>query len=139
MKRHFFKFRSLGVIIALGTIAVFAVVVRFLWNWIMPDIFGLPALDYWQALGILALSRILFSGIGGGFFTRSMGGFHNKDFRHQNPLREKWMNMSEEERKTFMEKEKDFRTLFHDRFSHLHEFYEDRETENHHKKEGGDE
>jgi hypothetical protein len=53
---------------------VFAVVAMFLWDSLLADIFGLPALNYWQALGIFALSRILFSGIGGGFLVRNKAG-----------------------------------------------------------------
>jgi len=118
MDRLTFKFRGLGVLTVLAVIAVFAVVVRFLWNSLLPDIAGLPALNYWQALGILALCRILFSGFGGGFCNRGMAGMGGRDFRHQNPLREKWMNMSEETRKAFMEREKNFHNMFNERFSH---------------------
>jgi hypothetical protein len=135
MNRQSFKFRGLGVAIVLAVIAVFSAVVMVLWNWLMPGILALPALNYWQALGIFALSRILFSGIGGGFWSRNMAGACGRG--NHNPLREKWMNMSEEERKAFVEKEKDFRNMFNDRFSHLREFDGERETKN--KKEGGDE
>jgi len=31
-----------------------------LWNWLMPMIFGLPALTFWQAVGINFLASILF-------------------------------------------------------------------------------
>lgn len=40
-------------------------VVQWLWNWLLPPLFGLPSVTYWQALGLLALSRILFGGWGG--------------------------------------------------------------------------
>ena len=36
-----------------------------LWNALMPAIFGLPAIDFWQALGLLLLSRLLFGRFGG--------------------------------------------------------------------------
>jgi len=39
-------------------------IVKLLWNWLMPELFGLPQLDYWKALGLLALTRILFGGFG---------------------------------------------------------------------------
>jgi len=39
-------------------------VVRQLWNWLLPPIFGLREITFWQALGILALCRILFGGFG---------------------------------------------------------------------------
>ena len=40
-------------------------IVKLLWNWLMPELFGWPQLSFWQALGMLALCRILFGGIGG--------------------------------------------------------------------------
>ncbi|KAB5490972.1 MULTISPECIES: hypothetical protein [Flagellimonas] len=36
-----------------------------LWNWLMPDLFGLSTITYWQALGIFVLAKLLF-GFGGG-------------------------------------------------------------------------
>jgi hypothetical protein len=40
-------------------------VVQLLWNWLLPPLFGFPAVTYWQALGLLALCRILFGNFGG--------------------------------------------------------------------------
>lgn len=37
-------------------------VVEWLWNWLMPPLFRLPYVTFWQALGLLALGRILFGG-----------------------------------------------------------------------------
>jgi hypothetical protein len=71
MNRQSFIFRGLEVVIFLTVLAVFAVLAMFLWNSLLSDIFGLPALNYWQALGVLALSRILFSGFCGGFLARN--------------------------------------------------------------------
>ena len=39
-------------------------VVLQLWNWLLPTLFGWPQITFWQALGILALCRILFGGSG---------------------------------------------------------------------------
>ena len=38
-------------------------VVMQLWNWLLPPLFGWPTITFWQAVGILALSRILFGGL----------------------------------------------------------------------------
>jgi len=38
--------------------------VKQLWNWLLPTLFGWPQVTFWQALGLLALSRILFGGRG---------------------------------------------------------------------------
>ncbi len=40
-------------------------IVMLLWNWLMPFLFGLPEVGYWQAVGILILAKIIF-GFGGG-------------------------------------------------------------------------
>ena len=31
-----------------------------LWNWLMPTIFGLPEIGFWQACGLQLLATILF-------------------------------------------------------------------------------
>lgn len=49
-----------------GFMALGGFVVQWLWNWLLPPLFGLPAVTFWQALGLLALSRILFGGVGRG-------------------------------------------------------------------------
>jgi hypothetical protein len=52
-------------ILGIGLFFLFGLVVMALWNWLMPEIFGLKTLSYWQAWGVLALSCILFGRIGG--------------------------------------------------------------------------
>ena len=44
--------------------AVMSIVLMLLWNWLMPLLFGIKSIDYLQAVGLLILSKILFSGIG---------------------------------------------------------------------------
>ncbi|HEY1575528.1 MAG TPA: hypothetical protein VGF82_00445 [Terracidiphilus sp.] len=65
---------------------LFGELVMHLWNWLLPPIFGLHMITFWQALGILLLSRILFGSWGSG------GG--NRRGRR----REKWEKMTPEER-----------------------------------------
>ncbi len=48
---------------------VFTFVVEALWNWLMPALFGWHVITYWQALGVLVLSKIFF----GGFRTLAEG------------------------------------------------------------------
>ncbi len=53
----------LGFLMGLGILALlflFGWVVMLLWNWLMPGIFGLTTLSYWQAWGLLILSSLLF-------------------------------------------------------------------------------
>jgi ABC-type multidrug transport system fused ATPase/permease subunit len=119
------RYFVLGFVVVLVVIAGFSVAVMLLWNALVPDIFGLPALAYWQAVGILVLTRILFGGIGKNQLSHLEMG---RGFHHSNSLREKWMNMTEEERKAFVEKEKGFHHFFHDRFSTLNDLYKGKET-----------
>ncbi len=45
---------------------IFGYVVMLLWNWLMPGIFGLGVVTFWQAVGIVVLAKLLFGGFGGG-------------------------------------------------------------------------
>ena len=49
-----------GFIIAAFMALLFGFVVMWLWNWLMPVIFGLPTITFWQAWGLVVLSHILF-------------------------------------------------------------------------------
>lgn len=84
--------------IAAGVL-LFGGVVMLLWNAILPKVANVSPLNFWQAVGLLALSRILF----GGFrFGRPGGG--GPAFNRRKQWREKWMNMSEEEKAEFKAK-----------------------------------
>ena len=65
-------------------------VVKLLWNWLLPTLFGLPSITFWQAIGLLALCRILFGGFGLG------GGSHRYSSRRR--MAERWEQMTPEER-----------------------------------------
>lgn len=51
-----------GVILAVVLAFVLGFVVQALWNWLMPEVFGLPEISYWQAWGLLILGHLLFGG-----------------------------------------------------------------------------
>ena len=74
---------------------LFGEIVMHLWNWLMPAIFGLKLITFWQALGLLILARILVGGLGGG------GGPRNR--RQRRHLAERWENLSPEEREKLRE------------------------------------
>jgi hypothetical protein len=115
MDRASFKFHSLGIAGFLAAIALFSVAVMFLWNALMPAIFALPALNYWQAAGILLLARILFGTSAFGGARRFAGGMSmvgGREFLRSNNLRERWMHMTAEERGDFMKKQQSFHAFF---------------------------
>lgn len=56
----------LGVIAAAGFAILFGLVVMWLWNALMPVIFSLPIIKFWQAVGLIILGKLLFGGFGHG-------------------------------------------------------------------------
>jgi len=56
----------LGIIVVVGLAILFGLIIMWLWNWLMPTLFGLGTITYWQAVGIFILSKILLGGCGGG-------------------------------------------------------------------------
>ncbi len=57
--------KTIGIIVlsVLGVIAVglgLGLLVMALWNWLMPDLFGLETIGYWQAVGLFVLCHLLF-------------------------------------------------------------------------------
>ena len=58
----FFGFIILGAIAAAGFAFIFGYFVMLLWNWLMPELFGLITITFWQAAGIVLLARLIFGG-----------------------------------------------------------------------------
>ena len=74
-------------------IAGFGQAVLQLWNWLMPELFGLRPLRFWQAVGLMALSWILFGGLRGfGMITGPRG---------RASASESWARLTPEERERF--------------------------------------
>ncbi len=90
MKRKWL-YRAPGILlIVIAAVALFGMVVQHLWNWLIPAIVGWHAISFWQAIGILLLSKILF------------GGFRGRTGMHwRNRIGERWEKMSPEEREKF--------------------------------------
>lgn len=91
---HFLFFPVFAVAAAL----LMGVVVRFLWNAILPALLGVAVISYWQAVGLLVLCRILFGNFGRGFMGGNPRWKNNEGTRIGPPWREKWANMTDEER-----------------------------------------
>jgi len=70
-------------------------IVMRLWNWLLPSLFGWRQLTFWQAVGILALCRILFGSHG---FRGSRPNFRR---RIQERMEERYASMTPEERERF--------------------------------------
>jgi hypothetical protein len=76
--------------LGLAAAALLGFLVMSLWNWLAPAVFAGRTITYWQALGILLLSRILF----GGFFRRHGGRRHPR-------FVDGWEQLTPEEREKF--------------------------------------
>ena len=85
-------------------VAVGGEIVRLLWNWLLPALFGIRAITFWEAIGILALSRILFGGFGfHGGGSRSAMRRRIAD-RMADRVAERWDHMTPEERERFRQR-----------------------------------
>src|SRR5690348_8719117 len=65
MKAYRFTRALKFLLFAAVAVTVLSAVVMGLWNWLMPTMFGSRMITFWQALGLLLLSRILFGRFGG--------------------------------------------------------------------------
>jgi Ca2+/H+ antiporter, TMEM165/GDT1 family len=88
-----FKLRKIAgfILLAIAGVFIFGNIVMLLWNALLPVLFHFPLISFWQALGLLLLSKILFGGFRGG------PRFHAK----RDGLGQAWRNMSPEEREKF--------------------------------------
>ena len=73
-----------GLFLAVVFGFLFGYFVMKLWNWIMPDIFGLKTIGYWQAFGIVVLAKMLFGGTNGhGSHHKNYGDkWHRRTWKH---------------------------------------------------------
>ena len=79
-------------------LAVIVAAIMLLWNYLIPSIIGWTTINYWQALGLFVLTRLLFGGFHGHGFMRPPG-----KPEHLHHLWGKVKNMSPEERHAYDE------------------------------------
>jgi len=85
---HIAKVIGIIILVIIG-VFVFGSIVMLLWNALMPVIFHLPLISFWQALGLLILTKILFGGFRGGGPRAQW----KKD-----KLKDAWKNMTPEQK-----------------------------------------
>ncbi len=93
MRRRWYFWAPLAIVGVLLFIAVGGEIVRLLWNWLLPSLFGWRQITFWQAVGLLALCRILFGGLG------RHSGFQRAQVRRR--IAERMEKMTPEERERF--------------------------------------
>ena len=96
MRRRLLFIAPLAILGILVFIFIGGEIVLRLWNWLLPPLFGWRQITFWQALGMLALCRILFGGYG----------FHGSGRsrirrRVQERIAERCESMTPEERERF--------------------------------------
>ncbi len=92
MRSRMLRLAPLFLVVFLLFLALGGAIVRWLWNALLPPLFGWPTIGFWQALGLLALCRILFGGLG------MHGGARPASRRR---MAERWERMTPEERERF--------------------------------------
>jgi hypothetical protein len=94
MKNFWVKKALFIPIIVAAIVFVLGSVVMLLWNAIIPPLFNIGQISFWQAVGILLLSKILFGGFHHG---------HGHNFGRWGHMHRRWNHMSDEERSRFRE------------------------------------
>jgi len=109
-----------GAITAAALAFVFGYFIMLLWNWLMPELFGLTTITFWQAFGITLLARLIFGGLGNNGHSKCKsrhdkhkfakhwgekcwGKESGKDWRHFNSY---WKEEGEKSFKDYIERKK---------------------------------
>lgn len=113
MRRGFWFFRAIKFVIFLVLfLTIGGFITMNLWNWLVPELFHGPLITFWQTIGLLVLSKILFGGFGRsrwkgrGDRWRGMhkGKYDERCSDWKEKMAEKMRGMSEEDREKFKEK-----------------------------------
>lgn len=75
-----------GIIGAVIIAFLFGYFVMLLWNWLLPPLFHVGTINYWQAFGLVILAKILFGGFGPGHAP----GHGRHDWRREARRWERW-------------------------------------------------
>jgi hypothetical protein len=86
---------KIAIVVAI-VLGVVSFVAMSLWNWLVPALFAGPTVSYWQALGLMVLTRLLFGGL------HHRGPFGHGPFGRQH-LHRRWKHMTPEERERVRE------------------------------------
>jgi hypothetical protein len=107
MGRKWIFWAPLAILGLLLFVAIGGEVVRLLWNWLLPPLFGWREITFWQALGLLALCRILFGGLGrhGSSHSGMRRGMSDRMAdRMADRFAKRWEHMTAEERERFRQR-----------------------------------
>ena len=80
----YFFYAIIGLSIATALAFLFGFVVMHLWNWLMPEIFGLGTITFWQSAGIIILARLIFGGFKHGSGNGKSSHYPKHSFKKHN-------------------------------------------------------
>jgi len=83
------------VLLGILGISIVGLITQVLWNWLVPVLFAGPLITFWQALGLLLLSKILLWPLSKRHSTGK-----------SNYWKQKWSGMTDEEKALFRQKMK---------------------------------
>ena len=89
----------------LAVVALLSFIVMSLWNIVLSPVLHIGVINFWEALGVLVLSKILFGGFPGGWRGRYRYPGHFGYWRKE--MYEKWQKMTPEEREKFKQEWRD--------------------------------
>ncbi len=78
--------------------------VMSLWNALLPAILGVKAISFGQAIGLLALSRLLFGGFRGPWGRPGFGGGGPGRKHWKQKMTERWQTLTPEQREAMRQK-----------------------------------
>lgn len=85
------------LVMIVACVGLVGFVTMSLWNWLVPGLFSGPVINFWQALGLLVLSKLLLGG-----FTKGGGPWGEKGRqRWKEKMKEKMQHMTPEEKERF--------------------------------------
>ncbi len=100
MRKQFFVKKAIAILVFVSAFIVgLSFAVMALWNNILVQVLHVSTISFWQALGIFGLAKILFGGFPGP--RGRWGGGHGRWKQMGEGMKEKWMNMTPEEREKF--------------------------------------
>ena len=94
-------------VFGLLALTVFGFITMLLWNWLVPLLFNGPVITFWQSMGLLVLSKLLFWGLGGKSHSGNCYTAPHQEHPWKQRFYEKFSSMTPEEREAIKERMKE--------------------------------
>ena len=86
------------LVVAIIGLLLLGMIIMLLWNWLIPSIFNVREITFWEALGLFVFAKILLGAWGGGRWKHGPAGHWG------NRYYEKLASMTPEERERFKQR-----------------------------------